>query len=267
MFSQYKNLFLTIVNWLILAIIVLLWLKFALHNNGSEGIQTANSFLVNDRIESPTKNNGSIAQFHIFGSKQKLYETSLTANTSTLDLVLNGTMSNDNKLTGYAYISDGKGEQKKFKVGEKIFNVATLKEIHDSYIIISHNGKSERIGLPENHNTTSDSTPRKTAKSKSSNNFLNHINGGKTPQQMLKQQKFDPKTIQKIASNVKLVSNQSGQIQGLRVSNLAQGDLLTKYGLKSNDIITAINGNRITAKNMMKFQDILTKSPNATVTI
>ncbi len=271
MFAHYKNQLQVVFNWAILALIVLLWLKFALQHNGSDNFAPpTDSLLVSGRINS-SNTMGSIAKFHLLGSKQKLYETALNARTSTLDLVLNGTMSssNDNK-TGYAYVSNGKGEQKKFKVGDKIFSIARLKEIHDSYIIINHNGKSERISLPENSQKSHDANNKKTAQKNknSSSSFLNHINGsGKTPLELLKQQKFDSKKIKDIASSVKLITNESGQIQGLRVSSLAQGSLLMKHGLKSNDIITAINGNRITASNMLKFQDILTKSSTATVTI
>ncbi|HFC29535.1 MAG TPA: PDZ domain-containing protein, partial [Oceanospirillales bacterium] len=70
-----------------------------------------------------------------------------------------------------------------------------------------------------------------------------------------------------VENNVNLITDQSGQIQGLRVSNLAQGNLLSKHGLKSNDIITAINGNRVSAKNMLTIKQTLEQNPNATIII
>ncbi|MCB0476456.1 MAG: PDZ domain-containing protein [Flavobacteriaceae bacterium] len=62
------------------------------------------------------------------------------------------------------------------------------------------------------------------------------------------------------------MTNQAVQIQGLRVSNLADGNLLKKHGLQSIDIITAINGNRISSKNLTTVRQTLQQNPNATIT-
>ena len=52
-------------------------------------------------------------------------------------------MSSDNQDLGMAYIANKQGVQKKFKVGEKVFELATLKEIHADHVILSRNGKNE----------------------------------------------------------------------------------------------------------------------------
>lgn len=98
--------------------------------------------------------------------------------------------------------------------------------------------------------------------------YMNHLNGAQQPnwQEMLDQQKFDPTKISSVVWNINLVTNQAVQIQGLRVSNLADGNLLKKHGLQSIDIITAINGNRISSKNLTTVRQTLQQNPNATIT-
>jgi len=65
-----------------------------------------------------------------------------------------------------------------------------------------------------------------------------------------------------------LLTDQSGQIQGIKVSNLASGTVdLAKVGLKPSDIITAVNGNKISGKNLLEIGKTIQESPSAIVTI
>ena len=265
---NYNKQIITVINWLMIGLIVLLWIKFILHDDNQPldtGINTSKSL-----VENQTNKRNNIADFHIFGSAQKLYDVPLTQNQSTLDLILNGTMSNNDEKSGMAYITNVQGVQKKFKVGEKVFDLATLKEIHRSYVILNHNGRDERISLTENDVViTSTSRKNKAKTHKNQPSFLKHLNGSEQRnwQEMVAKQKFDPNKISNIVGNINMVTDQTGSIQGLRVSNLAQGNALKKHGLKSNDIITAVNGKKITGKNMLTIKQTLTQNPNASITI
>jgi general secretion pathway protein C len=267
--GQYKNQMLMISNWLIIGLIILLWGKFVLSNNSPVAFDYKSS--QSDIGQSQNAlHKGSIAQYHIFGSAQQLYDIPLSQGNTNLDFVLNGTMSNSNKGTGMAYISNVQGIQKKFNVGDKIFDLATLKEVHKSHVIISHNGKNERLSLKENK-ISFDTVSRKkpVVTNKASAAFASHLNGSQQRnwQEMIDQQKFDPNKISNIVSNISMVTDQSGNIQGLRVSNLAQGNLLKKHGLRSNDIITAVNGKNISGKNMLDLNKTIMENPNTTITI
>lgn len=261
-----------LINILMMLLIVFLWLKFALNNNITPELSSSK---ISSSIKESVKpvNQVPIAQFHIFGSSQQQYEVALSQGQTSLDFVLNGTMSQNNEKTGMAYISNSQGLQKVFKVGDKVFNVATLKEIYKTYVVVNHNGKNERLSLPEKPQTTNKSrlNVSKTKKNTKKNQpaYLKHLNGNQQRdwQKLMEQQKFDPQKISKIASNINLVTDQAGQIQGLRVSNLASGNKLSKLGLKSNDIITAVNGNRVSGQNMLTIKQTLEQNPNATVTI
>lgn len=256
-------------NWIIIGFIVLLWLQFFFWDSSDSLPAAARG--IKPLTNSQNSHNGdSIAQYHIFGSAQQLYDIPLSQGQTSLDFVLNGTMSNLNEKTGFAYISNAQGIQRKFNVGDKIFNLATLKEIYKTHVVLQHNGKNERLSLPE---STSVVTPNKTTKPTNNKtakpSYLKHLTGAKQRnwQQLLDQQKFDPNKIASIAGNIHMVTNQAGKIQGLRVSNLAQSNILKQHGLKSNDIITAINGNKISDTNILTIQQTLQQNPNATVTI
>lgn len=255
-------------QWLLMGLIVLLWLSFFLTSSdqlSDASISPSDKFGQN-KISSPV----NIAQYHIFGSAQKLYDIPISQSQTSLDLILNGTMSNTDKSSGMAYISNVQGMQKKFKVGDKVFDLATLKEIHSNHVILSHNGRDERLSLSDEDVIVTTTQRKKNAANKNQKpTFLKHLNGAqqKNWQDMVAQQKYDPARISNIVSNINMVTDQSGAIQGLRVSNLAQGSALKKHGLKSNDIITEVNGKKITGKNMLTIKQTLTQNPNANITI
>jgi len=214
---NYKKQIIAITNWLIIGLIVLLWLKFSLQDN--EGAFDADAGLVTMTSSQTSMNRGSVSQYHIFGSAQKLYDIPLSQGQTSLDFVLNGTMSNLDATKGMAYISNVQGVQKRFKVGAKVFNLAILKEIHKSHVVLSHNGKNERLSLLESTQVVHSTRTNKNTNKKSKPAFLKHLNGSeqRSWQQMIDKQKFDPNKISNIVSNINMVTDQSGAIRGLRV--------------------------------------------------
>lgn len=263
-----KKQLINLVNWLVIGLIVVLWLKFSLLDDVGNSLDDSGVGIKPISAAQHNPANDAVEQYHIFGSAQELYEIPLSQGQTSLDFVLNGTMSHADGKNGFAYISNGQGIQKKFNIDDKIFNLATLKEIHKTHVMILHNGKKEKLSLSEKASMVSLSNRNKAVAKPVSKN-AQFLNGSQQRnwQEMMDQQKFDPNKISSIVGNVNLVTNQAGQIQGLRVSNLADGNLLKKHGLKSNDIITAINGNKVSSKNMMTIKQTLQQSPNATVTI
>ena len=261
--KQISNIF----SWVILALIALVWVKAFIKDSGSQFDAGINVSSATNKIE--LTNQGSIAKYHIFGSKEILTDVPLMQTQTSLDLNLSGTMSGVDETQGIAYIANNRGEQKKFRVGDSVFELATLKEIYKNHVVLSHNGRNERLALSENTKISTLTKTKKVGSNMPKSSVMKHLNGAQNRnwQQMMDQQKFDPSKISSIVGNVNIVTNQTGQVKGLRVSNLAQGDLLTKHGLKSNDIITAINGNKVSSANMLSIKQTLENNPNATVTI
>jgi len=251
-----------------MALIVLLWSKFFLFKSGDEAFGSEMNTKPMENVQLASANN-SIANYHIFGSAQQLYEIPLSQGNTSLNLTLNGTMSHTDTSSGLAYISNVQGIQNKYKVGDKVFDMAELLEIHKTYVVLENNGKKERLSLPEKLSDNSNRDQSNNV-SNSSSAIKKHLKNSNQPDwnELMEQQKFDPNKIANIVNNSTLLTDQSGQIQGIKVSNLASGTVdLAKVGLKPSDIITAVNGNKISGKNLLEIGKTIQESPSAIVTI
>jgi len=252
-----------------MALIVLLWVNFALFRDNSTTFDNGivAKPLLNNQISTA---NNSIASYHIFGSAEKLYEIPLSQGQTSLNFTLNGTMSQSDSNSGLAYISNVQGVQNKFKVGDKVFDMATLLEIYKTYVVLDNKGKKERLSLPEKLTGTTQDSRNKKNKSANKRAISNHLNINNTGNwnELLEQQKFDPNKISNIVQNSKLVIDQAGAIKGIKVSNLASGAIdLNKVGLKPSDIITAVNGNQVSATNLFEIGKTIQDNPNSVITI
>ncbi|MFK8011567.1 MAG: type II secretion system protein N [Marinicellaceae bacterium] len=264
--ANYKLQLVNFSHWIIIALILFLWVQFALFRDSTEDFdtrQTSNPMQINQVNVA----NNSIANFHIFGTAEKLYDIPLTQAQTSLKLTLNGTMNQSDSSSGLAYISNVQGEQNKFKVGDKVFDNATLVEIHKTHVILDNRGKREKLSLPEklantNQNNNTRNSGNKAAISK-------HLNGGNQNwQELMDKHRLDPNNISNIVNNVNLVTDQVGTIKGIRVSNLSAGAIdLGKVGLKKSDIITAVNGNKVSGKNLFEIGKTIQDNPNTVVTI
>ena len=252
-------------NWLLIALIAFLWIKFALFRGNNETFDTTSSRkpLINNPIMTA---NNSIANYHIFGSAEKLYDMPLSQGQTSLNFTLNGTMSQNDAKTGLAYISNIQGVQNKYAVGDKVFDTATLLEIHKTYVVLDNKGKKERLSLPEKLSNSSNNSQEKKP-SPNNSGLTKHLKGGDW-ENMMQQQKFDPNTISSIVNNSNLMIDQAGAIKGIRVSSLASGAVdLNKVGLKPSDIITAVNGNQISGNNLIELGKTIQDNPNTIITI
>ena len=264
--GNYKKHLYSLSSWLIIGLILYLWVKFIYSDTASQNVKIKSLNATQSTVQ-PVLNSGSVSQFHLFGSSQKTSQKSTAHNKSSLNLTLSGTMSLPNNKEGFAFIADSQGTQKKFNVGDKVFNLAKLKEIHKNHVILNNNGKDEKLSLPESSKIVR--TVNKSQAQSKKPAYLKHLNGveQRSWQEMMAQQKFDSNKISSIVGNMNMVMDNAGDINGIRVSNLAAGSLLSSNGLKSNDIITAINGNNVSSKNLLTIQETLQKDPNAIITI
>jgi type II secretion system protein C len=266
--TNYKSQLINISQWLVLALTVYLWLQFAFFRSSDDPFVNNNGVKpLTTKTTNSAKN--SIANYHIFGSAPELYAVPLSQGQTSLNFTLNGTMSNADINTGLAYISNVQGVQSKFKVGDKVFDLATLVEIHKTYVVLDNKGKKERLSLPEKL-TTNNNRKAQNNNAKNKASIVNHLNDNSKPDwnELMQQQQFDPNKISNIVNNSELLIDQSGSVQGIRVSNLASGVIdLAKVGLKPSDIITAVNGTKISSNNLLTVAKTIQDTPNSNVTI
>lgn len=215
--------------------------------------------------------------FRLFGTAEQT-ETqlgSMLSPESPLNFIVTGIISGGDGKRGFAYIKTPKGiDEKKFKVGDRIFNKAKLTEIHNDHLVVQRNGKKERLSLHkgvgidtkaggDDRQANLGRLAQNTQKAKNISNF----NSGGDWQQVLNQQKYNPNKIANIAKHISVVQNQQGQITGLKVSSLSQNPMLTNAGLYPNDQIVAVNGTKISTQNLLNLQKQLQNADNAQVTV
>ncbi|MCF6301129.1 MAG: PDZ domain-containing protein [Proteobacteria bacterium] len=269
--EKLKNNMVNLSWWLLILLLVWLWLHFFLFGNASD-----DSF---EPIANPSQNNSNqlsqsrISSYHLFGSSS-ITETSLNLGQfeSSLDLVITGIMSSNDPHSGMAYIKSSQNLQKKFKVGDEVFGLATIKEIYSDYLILDHNNKSEKLSLFKGRKLSTINNKRNKPRGKdntlSKSQMSSHINTGDMNwQEMMKKQQFDPQKIANIVGNVSVVHNNLGQISGLRVSSLSENNALIKQGLRPNDQIVAINDVAISAANILTIRSQLENSNQVGVTV
>lgn len=269
--NRYNKHIVSLSTGLLALMLIALWVQFLLFPKGvDDGFQTST---VPTSSGSPLTNNPPPSSYHLFGSSA-ITETALAGydTESQLNLILTGIFSSNDETAGMAYIRTTSGEEKKFKVGDDVFGLAQLAEVHDDYLILKRGAKKERLSL---HKGVGIDTERQAIRPKSkpsqetikANNIRNFVKNSGDWQRTLDQQKFDPGKISDIVSNVNVMQNSQGQITGLRVSSMSQNDALLKAGLKPNDQITAVNGTPITGGNLLKLRAQLSGTNNAQVTV
>lgn len=268
--SNYKKQFKQLITWVLLALLVWVWVQFILfpkHKPSQIVAVTAPPSQLDHKDQRPP-----ISSFHLFGSSSvSEIPLNLLQSESSLDLIITGIIASNEPAQGRAYIKNRQGDEKKFKVGDDVFGLATLDAVHDDYLVLKRAGKQEKLSLSKGHAINTHSQVKRgkaeNIRAANSSRIANHINTSSDWQDMLNKQKYDANKIAKIAGNVSVIRDGQGQIAGLRVSQLAGNSSLLKQGLKPNDQIIEVNGVKISYQNILTLQKQLESSANANVTI
>ncbi len=270
--SKYKQHLKRIITWVLMGLVVWLWVQFILFpKHQSDEIQavTAPPAQLSDPAQIP-----KLSSYHLFGSSTSSeIPLDMLQSESSLDLIITGIFSSNDPNQGRAYIRNRQGDEQKFKVGDDVYGLAELAEIHDSHLVLRRaGGKREKLSLSKGSMlSTVSKSPATNSKSlknqESAARIANHINKSSDWQDMLNKQQYDPNRIKQLAGKVSLVKDGQGQIAGLRVSQLASSSELVKLGLRSNDQIVSVNGVDISYQNILSLQQQLQSNSNLNVTV
>lgn len=251
---------------------VVLWGQFILFpKHRGAGIESATA---PPALAASNTTRAPLSSHHLFGaaaSSETSLNHSLSGETS-LDLIITGTFASNDQQSGQAYIRQPGGDEKMFQVGDQVFDMAKLTAVYPDYILLSRNGRQEKLTLSKNR-LSSDRNPagqvRNTDGSQVDVAARNRqfINSSGHWQEALNQTKFDANKIAKIAGNVSIITDNTGQVAGLKVSALSGNNVLLKQGLQSNDRIIAVNGVAIASNNLFTIKQQLEQSERATVTV
>lgn len=159
-----------------------------------------------------------------------------------LKLKLLGTVAGDKNDT-YAVIEEaGKRKQNLYRIGDKI-QTATVKMILREKVILNVNGKDEVLGI------------EKVSESRKTSGYSKKLEAfTKTPQKTtsknitLKRSQIDTavKDINGLMKQIRIRPHfTNGEPDGLRLTGIRPNSIFYKMGLKSGDIITAVDGKDI----------------------
>jgi general secretion pathway protein C len=209
-----------------------------------------------------------ISQLHLFGK----FEPKIVAPPPKLDvasapetrlnLKLRGVFSSNDKTIARAIISDPRGDDDSYAIGDPVPGGATLNDILEDRVILERNGQLEILKLPV------ESLPGETTASANTRMTRGRINysRGAAPSidinrsstsQILRHYRDallnDPQSVMGLVRVQPY--NRGGRLVGYRIRPGRNRQLLSKFGLRSGDVVKAVNG--VPMDNPIKALEIL----------
>ena len=219
-----------------------------------------------------------ISQLHLFG-KYEVKKVApppkidvASAPETRLNLKLRGVFSSKDKTIARAIISDPKGDDDSYAIGDQVPGGAILNDIMEDRVILERNGQLETLKLPVESlpgettaetdtggnrggrrmepRSTFPSPPIDTATADTSE-ILRHYRDAlmNDPQSVMGLVRVQP-------------YNKGGRLEGYRIRPGRDRQLLTKFGLRSGDVVKAVNG--VPMDNPIKALEILRDLSTAT---
>ncbi|MCF6283543.1 MAG: type II secretion system protein GspC [Candidatus Polarisedimenticolaceae bacterium] len=186
------------------------------------------------RSEKRAQHGTQIANMHLFGiegqaKRQKRVEA---APETRLKLTLHGVFVGKAADKGSAIIGKANGKQLFYKTGLSISRGAILKEVYADHVVLMRNGRREVLRFPKS-SSKGVSVTNSSAKGggETLKNFRDTF--ARQPLKIFQHLRFVP------------VRGQDG-VKGFRVLPQGNRTLFNKLGVKSSDLVTAINGTPLT---------------------
>jgi general secretion pathway protein C len=221
----------------------------------------------------------SVGKWHLFGNPQTIavLQQMRNAPATTLKLTLRGTLAMDDAHDGIAMIEDEHGGERAYKVGEVVGSNAKLAAVYADHVVLDHEGAAETLNLPraEQHappmpaaNQVNLATAAGARASSIPPNYAPPQLGGNLDWSAAQSKlRIDPAQLAKQVHVEPVFEN--GRIAGARLSGGGEvAKLMSQAGLKPTDLITAINGQSLSAVyNPQQFMDNLAGAGSLSVTV
>lgn len=217
----------------------------------------------------------SISQVGLFGRVEitaapKVEEQPAVAETR-LNLTLVGVIASSAVDTAKAIISDAFGNEEYYSVGMHVPGGASLEEIHTGYVILKRNNRMEILRLPEDETIFPGQSGIRTAimppgiPAASQGRHVLPSNGdgddhgtGAMLHEYRDALNQDPQSVMDLVRTEPV--REGGRQIGYRVSPGRDRQLLSRFGLRSGDVVTMVNGVRLDnpTKGLEVMQDLQT---------
>jgi general secretion pathway protein C len=202
----------------------------------------------------------SIAKWHLFGNTPGA-TTGANAAVSTTGMVLRGTLADRDPAAGIAVISGGGGDgaERAFRAGETVAGSIKLARVYPDRVVLLRDGVEETLALTRDRNlepgsivrqpgdarasSTTTSTPQGIAAANAAAANAAAVRAAHAPpdwQQTIDRLRQNPEELARRVQIVPVVDG--GKLTGVRVAPGSDAALIGQIGLKSGDVVTAING-------------------------
>lgn len=224
--------------------------------NSPQPVTTASS-----RPQRPAFDIQSLVSAHLFGVAAVELGPQDPANApqSSANLVLAGTIATQDPKRGVAIVSDSGGPSKIYSVGDRLGG-AVLHSVYMDRVILDRNGALETLLLPRQVLASvrgpAPSRPAPSAGTMAAVENIRH----------LVQQ--DPSILDQVMRTVASYDNAAGKLRGFRAYPGKNRQIFNKLGLKSGDLVTAVNGTSLDdPQRSQEVFDTIQTSDHVTVTI
>ncbi len=197
----------------------------------------------------------SVSQWSLFGKVEVApvaqVEEQVVVPETRLNLTLLGVIASTTKSTAKAIISDPSGNEDYYSVGMPVPGGATVDEIHEDYVMLRRNNRLEVLRLPQDDESGTMGRPSGmsyTPEAPARRVPPPSVGGdNRSTGAMLRQYRDalnqDP---QSVFDLVRAEPYREGdRVVGYRISPGRDRQLLARFGLRSGDVVTAINGVRL----------------------
>lgn len=216
-----------------------------------------------------------IEQMHIFGKFEKkkpkpkapIIAANVEVPETKLNLKLRGVFASTNPKNASAIIADAKGVEESYKIGDDVVGRAILREVFVDKVILERNGRLETLKLPVETQpglttaSTSRGSPRRSLSP--SNTALSPSNSAETSEMLRGYRDAlinDPQSVMGLVRAEPFRKN--GKLHGFRIRPGKDRQLLRKFGLRSGDVVTSING--VAMNNPLKALEVMRDLSSAT---
>jgi len=182
---------------------------------------------------------------------------------TSLNLKLRGVFAASNPRHARAIIADARNEEDSYAVGDTLPGGAVLHQVFADKVILEHNGQLETLRLPledapgaNGQSAAGDVNRRNTRRAMTGGIAPSAIANGDTSA-MLRQYRDallnDPQSVMGLVRATPY--QKGGQLLGYRIRPGNDRQLLRRFGLRSGDVVTAVNG--IPMNNPIKALEVL----------
>lgn len=203
----------------------------------------------------------SISQLNLFGRVEiaaPQVEEQIVVPETRLNLTLLGVISSSTARTAKAIISDASGNEEYYSIGMQVPGGASLEEIHADYVMLKRNNRLEMLRLPADESVvgqpggggTAGIQPNMPAAVPQGRRMLppSTMNAdNRSTGAMLHEYRDalnqDPQSVMDLVRAEPV--REGDKLVGYRISPGRDRQLLSRFGLRSGDVVTMVNGVRL----------------------